>query len=64
MENLAKYRKFFVTLLPMAVVAWNTFRPDGAAEVTPDQVDMWINALAIVLTPILVYAVPNADNRS
>ena len=63
MTNFAQYRKFLVTLLPMAVVAWNTFRPEGAAEVTPDQVDQWVNAVAIVLTPILVYLVPN-DRRT
>ena len=60
MTNLTRYNKFFVTLVPMLILAWNNYRPAGAPEVTPDQVDAVVNAVLIFVTPFLVWLVPNA----
>ena len=60
MTNLSRYNKFFAVLIPMLILAWNNYRPDGAPEVTDDQIDAVVNAVIIFATPFLVWLVPNA----
>lgn len=60
---MTKYNKLLVTILPMLVILWNTYKPEGAPEVRGDQIDAAVNTLMVVLTPFLVWLVPN-DRRT
>lgn len=69
--NIRHYTKAIVAAIPAVVwagiVVWRIFDPDAAPGVTPESLTTWaeqaqgiITAAAAIITPILVYALPNA----